>query len=229
MRTAEETTDGSKFRPDGLRIAEEGKLVEMVPMTQASSLDDDGDDGFQEQEDTKAPEASWGQRGFEKPVGSGGGSGSGGGGVPVIRDEPVGGVTGRDETIGGGGIMAVGCSNVTGEESRLREARLPNEALREETPHVERGSRSKSSKNGNGVRTSGGKELSGSSAGGSKGVGAESRDGLEGRCGKACWREFLLPMKLFRDKKVRAILFVYGIFSVRFRENKIAATVSRLP
>lgn len=47
------------------------------------------------------------------------------------------------------------------------------------------------------------------------GSGAESRRlGRRGRRRSACWQECLMPAKLLQDKRTRAIIFVYAVFSV---------------
>lgn len=44
---------------------------------------------------------------------------------------------------------------------------------------------------------------------------SELHDGESQTTRSAVWREFLVPIKLLQDKRVRAILFVYGLYSVR--------------
>lgn len=43
----------------------------------------------------------------------------------------------------------------------------------------------------------------------------ESFDGEEQTSRSAVWREFLVPVRLLQEKRVRGILFVYGVYSVR--------------
>lgn len=43
----------------------------------------------------------------------------------------------------------------------------------------------------------------------------------------AAWREFLVPIRLLQEKRVRAILFVYGIYSVSIA-HKVASPVGLL-
>ena len=50
----------------------------------------------------------------------------------------------------------------------------------------------------------------------------ERFDGEDQTTRSAIWRECLVPIKLLQEKRVRAILFVYGVYSVRGEESACA-------
>lgn len=121
--------------------------------------------------------------------------------------------------------------------SRLRgEARLRGEEALGSAQHDDRNACGSARKDGSksgvlGIQEPGGFNTKSGDADagleGSAGIGQEMSITTRSRAATAAWREFVVPIRLLQEKRVRAILFVYGIYSVSTR-RKIASPVVRV-
>lgn len=207
-----------------------GTLLEMTPLTQADSLDDDGN--VDEENLAELLGGSLEESTSARAATKGGGDAT----IPSTtakgldieaRNAREGTTSDASNRFDDSGVTLLETSGMGAARHDKNDTRFwpSSRAPSESSPPPRKGrvlgldseARRGASKAGDSRRESGG----GIETNPDGGV-LESFDGEDQTTTSAVWRECLVPVKLLQEERVRAILFVYGVYSVRREEKPLA-------
>lgn len=193
-----------------------GKALEMTPLTQANSVDDGGNDD--EEILAELLEGSLEESTTTKAITIGVGDGDGDG-VEHVRGGTTSDATNSFGT-SGAALLETGGKDAAGHDKNGTQFWKPSLAPSGSSPpcRERRGTLGFDGEARRGVsKASDGRREVETSTNPDERV-LESFDGEDQTTTSAVWRECLVPVKLLQEKRVRAILFVYGVYSVRGEE-----------